>query len=561
MSNAAVSGTVIEGKYRLERELGAGGMGSVWLATQLMVDRNVAVKLLHPAFIDSDDIQARFEVEAKAIGRLHHPNCITLYDFGFSDELKAFYTVIEYIDGISLDKRLGDDIPLKEACSTIRQIAMALSHAHHQGILHRDLKPENVMIAPMTDGSEMVKVLDFGIARIVKGDAAEEDESDRLTKAGEVFGTPAYMSPEQARSTRQLTPAADLYSLGVMFYELVAGGLPFFANSAFDILMMHVTRPVPPIRRPGVPEDLKQVIFKLLEKEPEKRFQSGTELIAAIDALDIPDEVPTKQLQPKASASDDVSDFEAAPTRITPPPSAPVDILPNSTPMPEPTPPSSASGQIPIAAQSTEMGLGPDHSGSFSADSGSTQIPLAAQSGSFHTGAYNQHPSHTTGPIQVGAKNRVVVASVALLLLIVAAAVIIGVVLVDNGDASADPAVPDLTTADQDPFGSDPATDEGALAAGETEVDAGTGGGPGAPDAGKTEEAPEVKDSPVAVEEPAPEPKTTKKQTSKRPKTVKRKRTRPKTEPKTEPKPEPEVEVPELDIGDDDDDDVFEVPM
>ncbi len=284
MSTRASAGTVIEGKYRLERELGAGGMGAVWLATQIMVDRKVAVKLLHPAFMDQDDLQARFEVEARAIGRLNHPNCITLYDFGFSTDLKAFYTVIEYINGVSLDKRLSSSVPLTEVISIVKQIALALDHAHHQGILHRDLKPENVMLANMTDGSELVKVLDFGIARIVKGDS-DTEESHRITKAGEVFGTPAYMSPEQARSTRQLGPPADLYSLGVMFYELVAGNLPFFANSAFDLLMMHVTKPVPPIIRNDVPQEIKLIIYRLMDKEPANRFQSGRDLSRALDAV------------------------------------------------------------------------------------------------------------------------------------------------------------------------------------------------------------------------------------------------------------------------------------
>ncbi len=165
------------------------------------------------------------------------------------------------------------------------------------------------MLARMTDGSEMIKVLDFGIARIVKGGNQQEtQESQRITKAGEVFGTPAYMSPEQARSIRQLKPSADLYSLGVMFYELVNGGLPFFAHSAFDLLMLHVTKPVPPIRRGGVPEELQEIIYRLLEKDPEKRFQSGKELVEALDELELPDEEIS------------VDDLESGPTLIQPTP-------------------------------------------------------------------------------------------------------------------------------------------------------------------------------------------------------------------------------------------------
>ncbi len=344
MSTLPKSGQVIVGKYRLERELGAGGMGAVWLATQLMVDRPVAVKLLHPAFVDQAELQARFEVEAKAIGKLNHPNVITLYDFGYSDDLAAFYTVIEYIDGVSLDKRLGQKMRLSEVISIIRQIALALDHAHHFGILHRDLKPENVMLARMTDGSEMVKVLDFGIARIVKGTYENESpESQRITKAGEVFGTPAYMSPEQARSIRRLNPSADLYSLGVMFYELAAGRLPFFANSAFDLLMLHVTKPVPPIQG-DVPSDVMGIIFRLLEKEPEKRYQSGKELVKTLDRLTLPEE----------SEVEDDEEFEGFPTLVSKMPEifneAPAlgneETNPHSAPFALPTP-----GHVPPTAE------------------------------------------------------------------------------------------------------------------------------------------------------------------------------------------------------------------
>ena len=368
MSSKASVGTVIENKYRLEKELGSGGMGSVWLATQLMVDRPVAVKLLHPSHLDQQDLQARFEVEAKAIGRLNHPNVITLFDFGFSEKLGAFYTVIEYVDGVSLDKKLDQRLALKDIVPIIRQISLALDHAHHHGILHRDLKPENVMLARMTDGSEMVKVLDFGIARMVKGQHEEQEspkESHRITKAGEVFGTPAYMSPEQARSIRQLTPAADLYSLGVMFYELVAGGLPFFAQSAFDLLMMHVTKPVPPIRRPNVPVELSDVILRLLEKDPARRFQSGREVALALDAVPLPDERdefdagPTEIRSPTgeraapdpvkvpafgvvsrkrigSAAGRDVRAESVTPTILTPPPTrVPPGARPLATPLPD----------------------------------------------------------------------------------------------------------------------------------------------------------------------------------------------------------------------------------
>ena len=414
MSTEAQAGVVIEGKYRLERELGAGGMGSVWLATQLMVDRSVAVKLLHPAFVDQDEIQARFEVEAKAIGKLNHPNTITLYDFGFSDGLDAFYTVIEYIDGVSLDKRLNERMPLTEVTSIIRQVALALDHAHHHGILHRDLKPENVMLATMTDGSQIAKVLDFGIARIVKGSyEVESPESQRITKAGEVFGTPAYMSPEQARSIRRLTPASDLYSLGIMFYELVAGRLPFFAKSAFDLLMLHVTKPVPPIERGDVPPELIRIIYRLLEKDPDARFQTGAEVARAIERVAISDE-------PKLD-----DDFDQYDTLVSPPSmtaafqQAAAALGAEET---NPERPSLSNSQ----ASAVPYGSGP---------SGSTEI--RANTVLLHGGG-REHHTDAISPVARREKMIAVAVMIALLLLVVA-----GVMTMLLGKQATEPALQD----------------------------------------------------------------------------------------------------------------------
>ncbi|WP_158542444.1 serine/threonine-protein kinase [Lujinxingia litoralis] len=277
MAAGARVGTVIDNKYRLDEQIGHGGMGAVYRGTQLMVDRPVAVKLLHPNFAQQQSVQARFEVEARAIGRLNHPNCITLYDFGYSEDLNALYTVVEFIDGTALDQLVHQRLELAEVVSILKQIASALDHAHHHGILHRDLKPENIMLARQTDGSRAVKVLDFGIAQIVTGESSDEDdfEADRLTRAGELFGTPPYMSPEQAQSSRNLTPATDLYSLGVIGYELLENRLPFFADTPLDILMMHIHQDPPPLRRPGLPAELRQVIADLLAKDPTARPSSG----------------------------------------------------------------------------------------------------------------------------------------------------------------------------------------------------------------------------------------------------------------------------------------------
>lgn len=289
MAPGARVGTVIENKYRLDEQIGHGGMGAVYRGTQLAVDRPVAIKLLHPNYVGHKKLQARFEVEARAIARLNHPNCITLFDFGYSDVTGAFYTIVEFIDGVPLHEIISRNTPVKRVLEIIRQIASALGHAHHHGILHRDLKPENIMLARMTDGSEMVKVLDFGIAQIMKttsGEGEDDDfEADRLTRVGEVFGTPPYMSPEQAQSSRDLTPAADIYSLGIIFYELLEGRLPFLADSPMEIIGMHLNDPPPPMVRVGLSEPIKDVVLQMLEKDPGRRPQTGASIIELLDAL------------------------------------------------------------------------------------------------------------------------------------------------------------------------------------------------------------------------------------------------------------------------------------
>ncbi len=313
-------GTVIENKYRLDEQIGHGGMGAVYRGVQLAVDRPVAIKLLHPNFAGHDKLQARFEVEAKAIARLSHPNCITLFDFGYSEEMAAFYTVVEFIDGTPLEALISRRPSVARVVNLIRQIASALGHAHHHGILHRDLKPENIMIAEMTDGSEMVKVLDFGIAQIMKGNTDEDDdddfEADRLTRVGEVFGTPPYMSPEQAQSSRDLTPAADLYSLGIIFYELLEGRLPFLAETPLEILAMHLKDPPPPLNRHDISDSVKAVVMQMLSKDPEDRPPSGGKVIELLDAIP-GDELPTESPAIGAPGKTRPSD----PTLISAPPS------------------------------------------------------------------------------------------------------------------------------------------------------------------------------------------------------------------------------------------------
>jgi serine/threonine protein kinase len=370
MSSDSFIGVVLEGKYRLDRKIGEGGMGAVYLGVQLMVDRPVAIKLLHAGLTQHERVKKRFEVEARAIGRLSHPNVITLYDFGFSQEIDAFYMVMEFLDGPPMHKRTAQGVSGDEAITITKQIAAALDHAHHLKILHRDLKPENIIIVPMTDGSELVKVLDFGIARIFKDDddvTKSQADRNRITRAGEVFGTPAYISPEQARGERDLTPASDLYSLGVMLFEMLEGKLPFWGETAIDTIMLHITAPIPVITRIDVPDGLKKLTYALLAKEPSQRPQSGRALIAALDTI-------------AASASEDtMSDWDPVPTIVDAPRLSLAD---------EPTNPMSPAFDFPEAS---------DAAGA--SGSATDELPAEAFAHPLHS------PLHSSGPLDDARSN------------------------------------------------------------------------------------------------------------------------------------------------------------
>ena len=291
-------GTILDGRYRLDAILGRGGAGVVYRATQLAVDRAVAVKLLHPFLQNRGEFRARFELEAKAVGRLNHPNCVTLYDFGYSEEVASFYMVMEFIEGSSLAELLDEPVPTSTVYDISLQLAELLAHAHEQGILHRDLKPENVMLIPGGHRTQ-VKVLDFGLARLYAEPMLDEPVAvgsavgavapassggrpARLTQMGQVYGTPAYMSPEQCQGARQLTPACDLYALGVMMYELFEGRMPFYDPTPSNIMQMQLHEPVPPMRSSRTPPAIAALIERLLAKLPSQRPGSAHEVVAVL---------------------------------------------------------------------------------------------------------------------------------------------------------------------------------------------------------------------------------------------------------------------------------------
>jgi eukaryotic-like serine/threonine-protein kinase len=278
------------GNYQILQQLGAGGMGEVYLAEDTRLRRKVALKLLPAAFTQNAERVRRFEREAQAASALNHPNILTIHDFGQTDPASGslHYIVMEFIEGVTLRQRLtGGRLPLPEALSIVRQIAAALDKAHEAGIYHRDIKPENVMLRP--DG--LVKVLDFGLAKLSAKDEGgrmkdEKDADSQLhpssfiphpsqTASGVVMGTPRYMSPEQARG-QKLNARSDVFSLGVVFYEMVTGEPAFAGASTAEVFAALLDKEPPPLRQfvDEVPDRLQEIISRMLAKEREQRYPS-----------------------------------------------------------------------------------------------------------------------------------------------------------------------------------------------------------------------------------------------------------------------------------------------
>ncbi len=277
-------GQVVNGKFRVEALVGQGGMGRVYRAKHLTLDRPVVLKMLHKDVSTDPQVVQRFQREARAASRLNHPNSIAVLDFGESED-GTLFMAMEFLAGRDLASIVSGEFPLGEG-RIVRigaQILSALAEAHAQGIVHRDLKPENVMVEPRRGEPDFVKVLDFGIAKITSPGANEP----KLTQAGLVCGTPEYMSPEQARGA-EIDFRSDLYSMGVILYQLATGELPFQSDTPVGFLTKHIAEvPVPARQRWGdVSEALEAVISKAMEKDPAKRFQTADEMREALLAVD-----------------------------------------------------------------------------------------------------------------------------------------------------------------------------------------------------------------------------------------------------------------------------------
>ena len=262
-------GEVLNDRYRLDEELGRGGTGTVFRAHDPELDQDVAVKILTKLGLGTDG-QARLEQEAKSIAKLNHPNIVAVYDVGELDEVP--FIVMEYVEGWDLHRRAPDD--LAGIVSVVRQVSLALQHAHESGVIHRDLKPENVLV--QSDGT--AKLVDFGIARSV---------ASRMTSEGQIAGTVYYLAPELALG-QDFDGRADLYALGVMLYELSAGSLPFDQGDPLTIVSQHINAPpIPPrARNPEISPRLEALIIQLMSKDQNERPPSAA---AVVEALDDPD--------------------------------------------------------------------------------------------------------------------------------------------------------------------------------------------------------------------------------------------------------------------------------
>ncbi|MCB9637156.1 MAG: serine/threonine protein kinase, partial [Sandaracinus sp.] len=240
-------GRVLEGRYRIDDLLGEGGIGRVYRAMHLKLDRPVALKVLHEGFRNSADVRQRFEREAKTLSALRHPNVVTITDYGVEDDLP--FLVMELVEGRDLDQLLESReelLPIGRVLGLMAQVLRSLAQAHGMGIIHRDLKPGNALLQVLPDGSDHVEVLDFGLAKFVD-DAPAAVSSPKLTRAGTVVGTPAYMAPEQA-SRGTCDARTDVYAAGVMLFELLTGELPFPMQDPAAMLRAHLVQTPPKLR-------------------------------------------------------------------------------------------------------------------------------------------------------------------------------------------------------------------------------------------------------------------------------------------------------------------------
>ncbi|MDY0000600.1 MAG: protein kinase [Polyangia bacterium] len=302
-----VKGTLI-GDYRVERRLDEGGMGTVYAAVHPIIDKRVAIKVLHPHVARQEEAVARFIQEARAVNAIGHPGIVDIFGFGRFVDGRHFITM-EYLEGQQLLAFLNETGPISpvDMLPVARQLAESLAAAHDKGVVHRDMKPENVFLGVTASTYKdqpwppRTKILDFGLAKLIE---AELDDAAPRTRAGVTVGTPYYMSPEQCRG-KSLDRRADIYSLGVMMYEMITGRVPYYAAESVDVLYMHLTQaPEPPSRHRPVPREVEALILGCMAKSAAERPSSMHELVAELDRI-------LRALSPDAARDRDPEELQA----------------------------------------------------------------------------------------------------------------------------------------------------------------------------------------------------------------------------------------------------------
>ena len=341
-------GRVLAEKYRIDERLSEGGMGTVYRGTHVLMDKTVAVKVLRPSLAADEKIVARFSREARAASKILHPHALSVTDFG-EDENGTVFLVMEFLNGVTLKDVIRKEGPmaLPRVVEIMRQVGSALDEAHSQGVVHRDLKSDNIMLLAAMTG-DYAKVLDFGIAKIKEPEGGYDPG---LTSPDLVIGTPQYMSPEQCSQSPDIDARSDIYSLGVILYEMFVGHVPFLGESPTAIMLKHLQHAVPSVldERPDLPPAVDKVIQKAMQKRPEDRYASIGELvedltIAAGIALPTPSYPDMKPVAPSGSplVEIDEADEETLVRRRLTTPMEPPPLPPLEQPSLEQPPPASS---------------------------------------------------------------------------------------------------------------------------------------------------------------------------------------------------------------------------
>ncbi|MFT3713202.1 MAG: protein kinase [Archangium sp.] len=315
MAGELIEGTKVAGRYVVVRLLGRGGMGAVYEARHEELGKLVALKVLLPKFAEDTELVARFFREARAAAAIHHPGIVDIYDLGRDGSLA--FIAMELLKGEELTTRIRFGSPLGPAfvAAVGLEIAEALSAAHERGVIHRDIKPQNIFLAEHGRDREVVKILDFGIAKLTEGEPLDA----QLTRTGQVFGTPLYMAPEQAHARKDLDARIDVYAIGAVLYEALAGAPPFEADSYPSLMLKIVGEPPRPLLslRPELPPALVELVGRAMAKDRDHRFSTTRELADALASLlqTLPPDPPSEPRRPDAGP---VGDLAATAPRATP---------------------------------------------------------------------------------------------------------------------------------------------------------------------------------------------------------------------------------------------------